>query len=135
MDRALLHRFLDHVARRFPEFALKRRSIGQGLEQLGARERHFGVVHGVLDLVVDLLFKGLHRAPELILDSSHFFDLRRITEQPQGFGKRCEGPQGSPEGSQRFVLGEGAGLNRFNQIAQDVEGLSVVREPVDGSLR
>ena len=65
-----LHRFLDDRSRGVSQLSLKRRAVGQSLEQFSTRKRHFGIVHGPLDLLIDVLLQSLDNAPEFVLDSS-----------------------------------------------------------------
>ena len=81
----LLHGFLNDVACGITEFSLKRRAVGQCFEQFSTRECHLGIVHGVLHLLVDIAFELFDRAPQLVFDTGHLLDGRRITEHGHGF--------------------------------------------------
>ena len=134
MFPGLLHRFLNHMTRRIPEFSLKRCPVGQRFEKFCARKGHFCIVHGRFNLLIHVVLQTLDGGPQFVLDSSDVLDLGGVAKHAHGLGQAVKRLEGRAELLKRTVGRKSVRPNGFNDLAQNFEGFPVVREPVDGAF-
>ena len=131
---SLLHGFLNDVAGGISQLSLERRPVRQGFQQFCTGEGHLCVVHRVLDLLVDVAFELFDRPPQLVLDPSDLINGRRIPEHGHRFREARKRHESVAKPLQRRIHRQPIGVHGVDNAAQDVQGSSIVREPVDGSL-